>query len=171
MILWEHYTVQSWSNDHIQSGLKALIRGGGDSCWIEPAQKWFYWATDWWSRTKTLWRTTHHHHLASPIFPIFSSYHQIFLISSDYLWGGSSQSDSIWQIDSQAWAIWSDSPKVIALNWGNKSFKRKNINWCFCLCSHFDWVWQILNMRRTGCEAVFLGFSNSSRCEEEEMRR
>ena len=114
---------------------------------------------------------THHHHLASPIFPIFSSYHQIFLISSDYLWGGSSQSDSIWQIDSQAWAIWSDSPKVIALNWGNKSFKRKNINWCFCLCSHFDWVWQILNMRRTGCEAVFLGFSNSSRCEEEEMRR
>ena len=59
MILWEHYTVQSWSNDHIQSGLKALIRGGGDSSWIEPAQKWFYWATDWWSRTKTLWRTTH----------------------------------------------------------------------------------------------------------------
>ena len=56
-----------------------------------------------------------------------------------------SQSDSIRQIDSQAWAIWSDSPKVIALNWGNKSFKRKNINWCFCLCSHFDWVWQILS--------------------------
>ena len=109
--------------------------------------------------------------------PFGQSYISNFLIISSNildifrLFMRRSQSDSIRQIDSQAWAIWSDSPKVIALNWGNKSFKRKNINWCFCLCSHFDWVWQILNMRRTGCEAVFLGFSNSSRCEEEEMRR
>ena len=123
MIRWEHYTVQSWSNDHIQSGLKALIRGGGDSSWIEPAQKWFYWATDWWSRTKTLWRTTH----TTTIWPVlyFQFSHHII----KYSW----YLQIIYEAEPKRFhkADWQPSlghlVRLTQGHWGNKSLKNGNI--------------------------------------------